>query len=155
MNLASGKRHAQAADSVILAGSIASFALLPWQLAALATAGLVIGKYANPDVRDQEDVRNHAEHLISRHFGCLFGWLWTFYWWPLAWLIPHRHWASHLPGVATIIAWLYLFGPLLALVALMLPDYLFVAAVVACWTLPGWFLQDCVHLALDGWKVRW
>lgn len=155
MNLASGKVHAQAADSVILAGSIASFALLPWQLAVLATSGLVIGKYANPDVRDQEDVRNHAEHLIGRQLGCLFGWLWTAYWFPLAWLIPHRHWASHLPGVATIIAWVYMFGPWLALIAALDPNRLWIVVVIACWTLPGWFVQDVVHLALDGWRIRW
>lgn len=153
--MASGKQHAKAADGLIVAGMIAGFSLLPWQLATLATAGLVIGKYANPDRRDIQGKRLHADSIIHRELGCIAGSLWQMYWLPLAWLIPHRHWASHLPGVATIIAWVYLFGPLLALVALALPDYLPLAVIVVCWTLPGWFLQDCVHLALDGWKVRW
>lgn len=140
---------------VIIVGGIASFALLPPITATAVACGLVIGKYANPDVRDQSDVRNHAEHLLDRQLGCLFGWLWTMYWFPMAKAIPHRHWASHLAGPATLIAWVYMFCPLVALVAIGAPDYLVVALIVAVWALPGWFVQDVVHLALDGWRFKW
>jgi hypothetical protein len=37
--MANGKQHAKAADGLIVAGAIAGFTLLPWQLAVLATAG--------------------------------------------------------------------------------------------------------------------
>lgn len=153
--MANGRTHAQAADVVIVVGSIASFATLPPITAAVVMSGLVIGKYANPDVRDQSDVRNHAEHLIDKQLGCLFGWLWTLYWFPIAKLIPHRHWASHLAGPATLIAWVYMFWPLVLLVALLAPSYLVVALIIVAWTLPGWIAQDVVHLALDGWRVKW
>lgn len=153
--MANGRTHAQAADAVIVVGGIASFALLPPITATAVVGGLVIGKYANPDVRDQADVRNHAEHLLDRQLGCLFGWLWTLYWFPMAKVIPHRHWASHLAGPATIIAWIYMFLPWLTLLAIVVPNYLVLALIVMIWTLPGWFAQDVVHLALDGWRVRW
>ena len=153
--MADGKTHAQVADGLIVAGAIVGFSLWPWPVAVLAVGGLVIGKYANPDQRDMENIRLYSAGRIHKRLGSLFGWLWTAFWWPLAWLIPHRHWASHLPGVATVIAWLYLFLPWWLLVALVAPDYTQLAVIAACWALPGWFLQDFAHLVLDKFGIKW
>lgn len=154
--MANGRTHDMVANAVIILGGVAAFKALPLATATVVTAGLVIGKYANPDVRDQPKVRNHAEHLVDRHFGCLIGALWTAYWLPLASRMPrHRHPASHLPGFATIIACVYMFWPLVALVGAFAPSYLLVTLLIIAWTLPGWILQDFAHLVWDGFGIRW
>lgn len=158
--MANGKGHAAAANVVIVAGSITAAAAIGAGVlhplpAAILVSGLVIGKYANPDVRDQEDVRNHAEHLIDKHFGCLVGWLWTLLWYPFATRIKHRNWRSHLPGIATFFAWLWLFLVPLVACAIFVPSWFDIALVVALLTLPGWAVQDLVHLAQDGWRWKW
>lgn len=155
LGLANGRTHAQAADVVIIVGGIVSFALLPPITATAVVGGLVIGKYANPDRRDLENKRLYADSLIHKELGCLIGSLWQLFWWPLAKCIGHRGWASHLAGPATIIAWIYMFLPWLTLLAIVVPNYLVLALIVMVWTLPGWFAQDVVHLALDGWRVKW
>lgn len=153
--MASGKRHAEATHKVLLLALLGVAVALLQPPAQWLLVGLIVGHYATPDVRDQHQTRNHTEHLVDRHFGRLVGKLWTIYWWPMARAIPHRHWTSHLPGPATLIAAAWLYAPWLWLLWVYQPTY-FDAALTAClWTLPGWFLQDCVHLALDGWKVRW
>lgn len=88
------------------------------------------------------------------HFGKTAGMLWTLYWYPLAWLIPHRSKWSHWPPLATPIAWLYLFAPVLAVTWWWFDEYLATVAVVSIAALPGWAIQDTVHLAQDGWKIR-
>jgi hypothetical protein len=153
--MASGKRHAEATHRVLLATLLAVAVALLQPPAQWIVLGLIIGHYATPDVRDQQKKRNHPEHLVDRHFGWLAGKLWTWYWEPLASVIPHRHWASHLPGPATLIAALWLYGPWLVLIRLYAPEWYDVAWTACVWTLPGWFAQDVVHLALDGWRVRW
>lgn len=153
--MADGRTHDMVANAVIILGSVAAFRALPLATATVVTVGLVIGKYANPDVRDQPKVRNHAEHLVDRHFGCLIGALWTAYWLPLASRIPHRHWASHFAGPATFIACIYMFLPWALLVAVFAPSYLVVTLLIIAWTLPGWILQDFAHLVWDGFGIRW
>lgn len=153
--MASGKRHAEAAHRVLLATLFAVAIVLLQPPAQWVIVGLIIGHFATPDVRDQQKKRNHAEHLVDRHFGRIAGRLWTWYWEPLARIIPHRHWASHLPGPATLIAAVWLYGPWLALAWWFDMPWFSTALLAAKWTLPGWFIQDVVHLALDGWRVRW
>ncbi len=153
--MASGKRHAEATHRVLLATLLGvAVALLepPLQWVVL---GLIIGHYATPDVRDQHQMRNHTEHLVDQHLGRLAGRLWTAYWWPMARIIPHRHWTSHLPGPATVIAAAWLYGPWLLLIRLYAPEWYDVVQQACLWTLPGWMVQDAVHLALDRFKITW
>jgi len=162
--MANRETHSKRAKQTFWVGSALSIAL-PWPLGLGATLGLTIGMYASPDVRDQEQVRNGAEHDFTAQFGGVAGWLWSAYWQPLARLIPHRSYLSHFPPVATPIAFLYLFGPLALL------QYLLVAWLVDItlleWlllvlgnqfmlgVLLGWALQDLVHLWDDGFKFYW
>lgn len=158
--MANGKDHAAAANAVIIAGAITAATaigagVISAPVAVLLVSGLVIGKYANPDVRDLEHINKHVDHLMHRRFGVLVWLFWRAVWYPLAWLIPHRHWTSHLPPPATIIAWLWLFWLPLGVWLAIAPDTFDIAVVVALLTLPGWALQDVVHLAQDNWKVKW
>lgn len=142
-----------------------AFVALPFTMALGAAVGLVVGTYANPDVRDQEQVRNQAEHDFAARFGALPGLVWSAYWWPLAKLIPHRSYLSHLPGLATLIAFAWLVLPTLlmqyAIIAVFIDasliDWLtfvlankFVAGVLL-----GWALQDLAHLFDDDFKFHW
>lgn len=114
--------------------------------------GLIVGHYATPDVRDQHQKRNYGEHMVSRHYGCFAGWIWTAIWWLPAKIIPHRRWGSHLPIVATAIAALWLYW----LPWLILRSYgVDVPVDLMLWHLAGWSVQDFVHLAQDGWRVNW
>lgn len=160
--MASGKRHFRRANQVLFVGAAVAFVLQPWPLAAATTIGLALGKYANPDVRDQEQIRNHAESQFNRSFGSILGFFWSMYWWPLAALIPHRNWKSHLPVAATAIAYAYLFvPPLLAIwyywgtgdVTTWLTVLLFNPYSLRIFV--GWAIQDFVHLAQDKFSFYW
>ena len=160
--MANGKAHTVAATGIIIlyvvaASVLIGMAVLSPIFAIILSSGFVLGIYANPDVRDQEHVRNHGEHLVDKHFGKFAGLLWTVLWYRFAKLIPHRSPFSHLPLFATGLAWLWLFGAPLALVWLYLPTWFDVAFWLALWTLPGWVVQDVVHLVQDGGlkAIRW
>ncbi len=162
--MADGAKHSKRAKQTFIIGSALSIAL-PWPLALGATLGLAIGMYASPDVRDQEQVRNGAEHDFTAQFGGVAGWLWSAYWQPLAKRIPHRSCLSHFPPVATPIAFLYLFAPL-AMLQYFVLGWLVGAGLVE-WlifvlgnkfmlgVLLGWAVQDLVHLWDDGFKFYW
>lgn len=155
--MANGHTHAIAANITIVAGGILAFAQLPPSSATVLTAGLVIGRFANPDVRDQASIRNEAEHAVGRLAGHGVGWVWTAYWWPLAAMIPHRHWLSHFPVVATAVAWLWLFVPMLLLLSAVYPpaDAVLIPLVASGYLFAGWVAQDFVHLVLDRFGIRW
>lgn len=120
-------------------------------------AGLGLGIIANPDVRDQEAVRNTGEHVVDAIFGKLIGKLWTAYWWPLAKLVPHRSRWSHWVPIGTIVALLYLLVPTLTLYwaytanPAPLSDYLssVLRSDAVWWLLVAWVIQDAVHLVQD------
>lgn len=160
--MSDGKTHANFADMAIVGGiGLAYYGItndmIGFPLAAGLVTGLVIGKYASPDVRDQEDVRNFPEHEVYRELGYLPGLLWQGYWEFLASKIEHRSWKSHLPGPATLIAWLWLFVPILAICGMVYPEWLLPILTFSLLTFPGWMLQDAIHLALDGGPkaIRW
>jgi hypothetical protein len=143
--------------AVVAGGGLAAYHYCEPVSATILTAGLIVGALANPDVRDQENVTNYAEGKVYQWFGQEYGYLWELYWYPLANSIPHRHWLSHLPGPATAIAAIWLYGPWLWMLWLY-DSTLLNAALAACmWTLPGWVVQDYVHLYLDGGfkAIRW
>lgn len=82
------------------------------QDAAGLLAGGVVGMLIDPDVRDQHNITTRGERRIWKFpiVGPLTGYIFQVYWYPLALLIPHRSFLSHLPVVATAIAaaWLIL-----------------------------------------------
>lgn len=154
--MALAREHNQAATVVALTGSALLVYTLPEPISVYLSLGLLIGRYAGPDLRDQAQVRNGCEQLVHDEFGWLPGFLWSFYWFPLAKRIRHRNWRSHLPGPATMIAWLYLFIPV------VLAVFFFAGAqwgiwslTVALYTLPGWVFQDFVHLVQDGFDITY
>ena len=161
--MAPGKRHYRRATQVIVVGAIASFVYLPPPLAVPVTMGLIIGRFANPDVRDQEHVQNYAETQVKKKYGRLAGLLWWAFWWPLAKLIPHRNCLSHFPPLATPLAFLYLFVPLLSVAWWLLRPPVGIDAWLAEWLwswlaagiLAGWMVQDWVHLAQDDFIFYW
>lgn len=164
--VASGKVHARGTSrtltvAVTFVGSVLFVAQFPdivplitgnWPTIGAVVSGLVVGHYAPPDVRDQQKLRNHGEKMVEDDFGKLAGWLWSAAWEPLARMIPHRHWASHLPGVATGMAAAWLWW--LPLAVMWWYGYT-VPIDVMCWHVAGWAVQDMVHLMQDRWKVRW
>lgn len=161
--MASGKQHWQLSTMITIVGTGVAFHQLPPVLAGAVTAGLIIGKYCNPDVRDQEHVQNYAEKKFRRTYGLVLGFLFWVFWWPLAKLIPHRNCLSHFPPIATPLAFLYLFVPLLAFwwrlsepsvgLEQWLWDWLY--NWIAVGVLAGWMVQDFGHLAQDGFKFYW
>lgn len=161
--MANGKQHDMGASVTLFAGTVIAAASLAPLLAACAVAGLVLGRYANPDVRDQEQVRNHGERLVAQDFGRLAGALWSAYWWPLAKLIPHRSPFSHLPVFATVIAFLWLFVPMLAFAWWITGVDMQLGTWLVMWLtsryglaiLAAWSVQDVVHLIQDKFGIRW
>lgn len=161
--MTTGRRHWGLSSALVVVGTAAAFAYLPAVVASSVTAGLLIGKYVPPDQRDQAHVRHYAQRRFTRSFGRLAGALWGLYWWPLARLIPHRNFLSHLPPIGTAVAFLYLFVPLLAALWWLLAPAVPLAAWLHNWLvnglalgiLGGWALQDLGHLAQDGFRFTW
>lgn len=166
--MASGKVHARGTSRTLVIAStfVASIAIVSefpdvvplvinnWSVIAASVAGLAVGHYASPDVRDQQGLRNHGEKMVEDDFGKLAGKLWTMWWEPMAKRIEHRNWKSHMPGVATLIAaaWLY-WLPL----AFLWWYGVAVPIEWLVWHLAGWAVQDAVHLWQDGGvkRIRW
>lgn len=161
--MANGKQHWELATGVAVVGSAVALYYAPGPFSLAVIGGLILGKYATPDVRDQEHIKNYAQRRFQKRYGALVGFLWWLYWWPLAKLIPHRSFLSHLPPLATLVAFLYLFAPPLILA------YYYTRPPVELWSwlwawlynwlavgiLVGWSIQDLGHLAQDNFKIYW
>ena len=147
--MSDGRTHGVGANITIVAAAAIGLYYLPPETVALLAPGFILGKFAGPDERDQERQRNYGEQLVYDFAGPVVGTLWQAYWWPLAKRIPHRDWRSHFPGPATLIAWLYLFGPVLLFVGLLYRPYFEPLLAFLAYQFIGWFIQDCVHVAMD------
>ena len=120
-------------------------------------AGLVVGKYVDPDMRDQESVRNESEHEFDRMFGKSAGRIWSVYWQVPSRAINHRSRFSHLPILGTFVAASWLLIPIsLAIWLVTQPSasYLdwsgsFVWNPTIGFWFAGWVVQDAIHLFLD------
>ena len=153
--MASGKVHARSTSTVLVVATaviVATFA--PPHVAAFI-AGLIVGHYATPDVRDQHQAINEGERMVWQHFGKAAGRLWTVIWWIPARVIPHRSWLSHLPGPATILAAAWLYAVPLAALWWYSPTWFMAVWALKWWHIVGWMIQDTVHLAQDGWRWKW
>lgn len=161
--MAGGKQHWGLSSALVIVGTPLAFYFLDKPIAGAITAGLVIGKYATCDVRDQEHVKNYAERRFAKNYGKVLGLLFWAYWWPLAKLIPHRSFLSHLPLVGTSIAFLYLFAPPLSVWWYLVGMPVGLSEWLVGWLynwlgagiLIGWAVQDFGHLAQDGFKLHW
>ena len=156
-----GKAHQKAANLVIAAGVLAT----PWAMAQGVSfglylgfvGGLVLGKFADPDLRDQEQVRNESEHEFTRLFGKMPGRAWSAFWYIPAKAINHRSKLSHLPPLGMFVAAAWLGIPLALLAyAVVQPDIGFVdwagrlAVNEYCIAaFAGWFFQDVIHRLMD------
>lgn len=154
--MALGPQHRRASTATAVLGSVGSALLFPPPFSIYLILGFVIGRYATPDTRDLHEKRDVGELIVYEELGWLPGLLWQAYWYPLACRIPHRKWLSHFAGPATVIAWMYLWIPIITVsFAFYGPEIgLWVWMVGSC-TLPGWFVQDLVHLAQDDWEFNW
>ena len=125
-------------------------------------AGLIVGKFADPDVRDQEQVKNEGEHEFERYFGKQSGRLWSAYWQVPAKAINHRSKLSHLPPVGTFVATAWLVVPQLLIAWLWLHPaesfWSWSGSVVSSgWFVAffvGWTVQDLTHRILDTGLAR-
>lgn len=108
-------------------------------------AGYLLGRVVEPDL-DQISITS-SEGIMLRRFGCL-GALWVMYWFPYSWVMPHRSVASHFPGISTAVRMLYLFWPILMLLAYT-QSFDEVAALVTFGVFVGLSLSDAIHWALD------
>ena len=145
--MADGKTHASIASLVACGISTAALPVGFFahdEMTALAMmAGAVAGWAITPDLDIEH--RTHEERRLWR-VSPVIGGVWTLYWLPYAWTIPHRHWLSHAPGIGTAIRMLYL------LWWLPLVTPLNWRLILVTWL--AWSLQDVAHLAADGFKLR-
>lgn len=153
--MADGKTHARASKRTLIIGSVLLAYFVPPPLSLFLMGGLVLGRYADPDARDQAHLTNESEAMMYRDFGLLPGLLWQLYWLPLSANIKHRNWRSHFPVLATFIAWLYMWTPWLTLLYIYDWQWFIWLCTVSILTLPGWIVQDIVHLHLDNYELYW
>lgn len=158
--MSNGRNHYLAANYTAVIAGAATYIIVP-ESAFMVAAGLLIGKYATSDVRDQQAQKNYGESAFAKDFGETAGKAFTALWWPLACLIPHRHILSHLPGLSTAVAALWLFLPILVgLYAWQQPNDVlswaqsWILSVGVLWLLAGWAVQDFVHWVMDGLPIK-
>lgn len=118
-------------------------------------AGAAAGWMWDPDVRDLHNITTRGERRWNRIplIGAILAYLNEIIWYPLARLIPHRGWASHLPGIATLIAlaWVGII-PLFLLGRL---NWEILSNPIFWGIFLGWSFLDFIHLAWDGFGIRW
>lgn len=155
--MATGKAHARGTSRTLILFAALGIVYLMSPVIVAFLFGLTIGHYATPDVRDQHRQINEGERQVREHFGVMAFRLWVAIWWMPARIIPHRHWASHLPIVATALAAAWLYWLPMALLWYYEPVWFDVVVALMPCHVAGWALQDGVHLWQDGGlrKVRW
>lgn len=168
--MAEGRQH-QVGYNIGLTVMVASGLYLSYagvielqDVAAVALGG-VLGMIVTPDVRDQHDKTTHSERRMWHVpiLGPIAGYLFEVYWYPLARLIPHRSFLSHLPGLATGIAAAWLILPPALVVYYVggfddMPFWQWLAGLYEPWMLVAfiaWCVQDLIHLAQDGFFFTW
>ena len=159
--MATGKKHQAAATQTIIVGSavlaLGSVALGPAMVipSLLSAAGLAVGKWIDPDLDMIQITLTERKKLDAAPIA---GRLWLSFWASYGALFTHRG-ISHYPILGTLTRLLYIMwrlkaGLLFALVFGIIDHTFFVVLgyVLLC-VLPGWILQDVVHLHLDSWRV--
>lgn len=108
----------------------------------------------DPDL-DHEQLRTWTELRIYRYLGVWPGRVWQAIWAPYGVLIPHRSALSHLPGLGTAIRAAYLFAVAWTVGHVIGHPIPLPSGEIIRWVLGAWAVQDTIHLALDGWRVKW
>ncbi|MFH1634590.1 MAG: DUF2227 family putative metal-binding protein [Chloroflexota bacterium] len=104
--MSSGKVHARHSIILVFPTVLVVSQTLGWVSAGGAAIGCgMLGQVLSPDL-DQQDL-TRSDWIVLRRLGPLGG-LWIAAWFPYAFLVPHRHWASHAPVIGTVIRLLYL-----------------------------------------------
>lgn len=112
---------------------------------AAGLVGYILGDIIEPDL-DQIGI-TASEGRVIRILG-LPGVFWAAYWLPYAWIMPHRSFFSHFPGISTITRMIYIFTiPLLALWYYNLLQPWMVGVLFWLWV--GLTLSDIIHWCLD------
>jgi uncharacterized metal-binding protein len=155
--VASGKTHASisCALAVVLGPVVAA-----WTneiTAGLCFAGgCVLGVFISPDL-DQEQ-KTISEALVAKL--PVLGWLFRLYFYPYAWVFPHRSPFTHLPFLGTVIRALYIVIPLFILSICKIPDALYNFFLLPylswhmLWLLAGLCASDIFHWMADGYPTR-
>lgn len=168
--MASGKDHANGYKFGLAAlAGVGLYGVaqgIPVEYAGGLMLGGVLGALIDPDVRDMHNITTRGERRWNRVpiIGRLLAYFFEVYWYPPSRAIVHRSFLSHLPPVSTLfaIAWQFL-PPLFALWAFsgLSTQMGFTAFLEALWrpwmaaTFLGWVVQDTIHLAQDGFRIKW
>lgn len=153
----SGKVHASVtlATAALAGPLLAALGRAPLQHAAAFSLGCLAGLLVNPDLDVEQGSRSIS--VMRRSTGCLGAALWYLFWWPYAWMIPHRSPLSHFPVLGTLIRVAYLLGiPMLIYWALLgavpqipQPSAGFIPYLL--WALLGLIVVDALHALMDWW----
>lgn len=112
--------------------------------------GAIVGAWgawlAGPDL--DHHMHTEDEARVFR-FNRLLGRLWSLYWLPYQWLIPHRGRSHTLPN-GTVDRYLLLFWPLILASLWLIPRWGVWVVVFWAIVLVGQMIVDAVHLRLDG-----
>jgi len=106
--MASGKAHALTS----LVAAVPCGIAMGWLTADIgagvaAAVGCASGIALSPDLDMAQEI-TESERLVIRRLWVV-GWLWTMFFLPYGWLIPHRHPLSHAPLIGTIGRLFYLY----------------------------------------------
>lgn len=154
--MSSGRDHFRMAVVATAVGIPTVYYLFDSESATWISTGMIIGIFANPDVRDIEN-STYITYVIEKVpiVGKILSWAFECFWFPLARAVPHRSKLSHWPIVGTSVAWFYSLG-ILAVLALIFTNTPVLVFLDASLVLPsslgvliGWCLQDCVHFSMD------
>ena len=158
--MSSGKDHARASKFIAPVAAFGTGAFVHWASddlawAALAAAGglvgcALVGQVLSPDL-DQEDL-TRSDWIVLRRLGPFAG-LWLAYFYPYAWLIPHRSAISHFPVISTAIRIIYLCAPLWFIRDWIAAKMTVEIAVFLTGCLTGLMVSDTAHYYMDLWST--
>lgn len=143
--MANGKQHAQAVQLAAVPVGILTWAITgELEAAAAVTIGVLVGLIIDPDLDMVQPTRSEWQMVAT--FGVL-GKAWRWFWYPYAWLVPHRSWISHKPLIGTAIRVSYVILPVMVAWP-PLAGYL--ASKYFLFGFIGLATADIIHWIMDG-----
>jgi len=119
--------------------------------------GALAGVLISPDLDIQG--RTHSNEVVYQYMGSILGAAWYAFWWPYAWLIPHRNPLSHWPLVGTtgrvlylsIVANLFWAGVILLTTGKLQPIIITDPrdSFLLAWVIIGLAAADTLHYGMD------
>lgn len=158
--MSSGRTHFRVALVFDFVATPAIFLTVDPDAVSYALAGLLVGTFCTPDVRDI-DATTYPGYVLSRIpvVGRFLKYALRLFWFPLASLLPHRSKFSHMPVLGTVVAFAYALGLITFLTRVIPAVGSFVQDMG--WTLgtPGlrgltalftvWLAHDLLHILFD------